>query len=206
MRALQWCNWSIQAPLRPLRLGAGLRTILLVDPASYLRVRPYSAFADEAWAESVLDAEMGGRLQARRGELHDVLALPGFVAEVGGERVGILTYRADDEGCEVAVLVALRRQGGIGSALLEALREEVGASARLWVVTTNDNLEALRFYQRRGFILRALRPGAVDQARESLKPSIGRIGEHGIPLRDELELESRPERPADAPGSSGRRA
>lgn len=137
----------------------------------------------------MLDAEMGGRLQARRGELHDVLSLPGLVAESDGERVGILTYRADDEGCEVAVLVALRRQDGIGTALLDALRAEVGDDIRLWVVTTNDNVEALRFYQRRGFVLRALRPGAVDQARRSLKPSIGRIGEHGIPLRDELELE-----------------
>jgi len=145
---------------------------------------------------------LGGRLQARRGELLDVLALPGFVAETDGERVGLLTYRLDDEGCEVAVLVALRRQGGIGSALLDALRAEVGESARLWVVTTNDNLDALRFYQRRGFVLRALRPGAVDEARRSLKPHIGRVGEHGIPLRDELELESRPEQAAETPGSS----
>jgi ribosomal protein S18 acetylase RimI-like enzyme len=138
---------------------------------------------------------MGGRLQARRGELHDVLALPGFVAEADGERVGILTYRIDDEGCEVAVLVVLRRQGGIGTALLDALRAQVGSGGRLWVVTTNDNLGALRFYQRRGFVLRSLRPGAVDQARQGLKPSIGRTGEHGIPLRDELELESQRERP-----------
>jgi hypothetical protein len=55
-------------------------------------------------------------------------------------------------------------------------------------------LDALRFYQRRGFVLLALRPGAVDEARRSLKPHIGRVGEHGIPLRDELELESRPDR------------
>jgi ribosomal protein S18 acetylase RimI-like enzyme len=177
-----------------------------VNEARLIQVWPYSPETDEAWAESVLDAEMGGRLQARRGELHDVLSLPGVVAEVDGERVGILTYRVDDEGCEVAVMVALRRQSGVGTALLDALRAEVGGSVPLWVVTTNDNLEALRFYQRRGFVMRALRPGAVDQARESLKPSIGRIGEHGIPLRDELELESRPERPDDPPRSSERRA
>ena len=60
---------------------------------------------------------------------------------------------------------------------------------RLWLVTTNDNVDALRFYQRRGFRLRALRPGAVDEARRELKPEIPEIGDHGIPLRDELELE-----------------
>jgi hypothetical protein len=56
-------------------------------------------------------------------------------------------------------------------------------------VTTNDNLDALRFYQRRGFRLTALRAGAVDRTRASLKPRIGTLGEHGIPLRNELELE-----------------
>jgi hypothetical protein len=60
--------------------------------------------------------------------------------------------------------------------------------SRIWVVTTNDNLDALRFYQRRGFRLLALRPAAVDAARRSLKPSIGTVGSYGIPLRDELEL------------------
>ena len=56
-------------------------------------------------------------------------------------------------------------------------------------MTTNDNVDALRFYQRRGFRLAVLRPGAVDESREALKPEIPRSGEHDIPLRDELELE-----------------
>jgi hypothetical protein len=57
------------------------------------------------------------------------------------------------------------------------------------VVTTNDNLGALRFYQRRGFVLAALRPGAITEARRTLKPEISEIGADGIPIRDELELE-----------------
>ena len=81
---------------------------------------------------------------------------------------------------------------GIGTALLEAVIEAVAGCDRIWLVTTNDNLEALRFYQRRGFVLSALRPGAVDEARRRLKPRIAGIGEFGIPLRDELELEFRP--------------
>jgi ribosomal protein S18 acetylase RimI-like enzyme len=60
---------------------------------------------------------------------------------------------------------------------------------RLWVVTTNDNIDALRFYQRRDFRLAALRRGAVDDSRARLKPEIAEIGYHRIPLRDELELE-----------------
>ncbi|MGD8245715.1 MAG: hypothetical protein PVG25_02965 [Anaerolineae bacterium] len=59
---------------------------------------------------------------------------------------------------------------------------------RIWLITTNDNLAALRFYQRRGFSLVAVHPGAVDQAR-TLKPEIPAIGHSGIPIRDEIELE-----------------
>jgi hypothetical protein len=62
---------------------------------------------------------------------------------------------------------------------------------RLWVLTTNDNVDALRFYQRRGFRLAGLNPGAVDGARATLKPEIPVVGAHGIPLRDELVLDKR---------------
>jgi hypothetical protein len=64
--------------------------------------------------------------------------------------------------------------------------------ARLWVITTNDNVDALRFYQRRGFCLAAVHRGAVDRSRASLKPEIPAVGAYGIPLRDEIELERPP--------------
>jgi len=153
-----------------------------------MRVRPYLE-GDEPWAEAVLGDAFGGRLQARRGEVHDALALPGFVAEVDGRPAGLLTYRRDGPECELAVLVATEPRRGVGTALVDALRGAVAECGRIWVVTTNDNLDALRFYQRRGFVLSALRPGAVTDARERLKPQIGAIGDFGIPLRDELELE-----------------
>lgn len=58
----------------------------------------------------------------------------------------------------------------------------------MWLVTTNDNVDALRFYQRRGFVLVDLRPNAMQAAR-ALKPEIPLIGRYGLPLRDELYLE-----------------
>jgi ribosomal protein S18 acetylase RimI-like enzyme len=136
--------------------------------------------------------EFGGPLQARRGELLDVLALPGFVAERDGQPIGLMTYRLENDECELAFVAALERHAGVGTALLDALLQAVAGCERIWLVTTNDNLEALRFYQRRGFVLSALRPRAVDEAREHLKPQISPVGEFGIPLRDELELELQP--------------
>jgi ribosomal protein S18 acetylase RimI-like enzyme len=144
--------------------------------------------SDRVWAEQSMLADFGGVLQARRGELLDVLALQGFVAERGGRPIGLLTYRLADDECELAFIAALERHTGVGTALVEALLRAVAGCKRIWLVTTNDNLEALRFYQRRGFVLAALRPGAVDEARKHLKPQIAAVGDFGIPLRDELEL------------------
>ena len=59
----------------------------------------------------------------------------------------------------------------------------------MWLITTNDNVDGLRFYQRRGFHLVELHAGAVDRSRESLKPGIPETGEYGISIRDELELQ-----------------
>jgi len=83
---------------------------------------------------------------------------------------------------------------GAGTALIEAvgqLARQQGCT-RLWVITTNDNVDALRFYQRRGFCLVAVHRGAVDRSRARLKPEIPAVGAYGIPLRDEIELEKQP--------------
>ena len=91
---------------------------------------------------------------------------------------------------ELITLDAIRANQGVGTALIEALASRLRAEgvSMLRVTTTNDNLNALRFYQRRSFRLKALGPGGVDEGRR-LKPSIPAVGEYGIPIRDQLELE-----------------
>jgi RimJ/RimL family protein N-acetyltransferase len=128
---------------------------------------------------------------ATRGRLVDVATLPGFVAEHPADWLGYATYELHDGEVEISVIASLAPGHGTGSALLAAcVRAAMAASAaRVWLITTNDNTAALRFYQRRGFILVALRPGAVDEARQTLKPEIGLLGMDDIPIRDELELE-----------------
>jgi len=153
------------------------------------RVRAYGD-VDRQWVEELMASELGGRWQARRGELVDVLVFAGLIAEdEQANRLGYLSYCLKQEECEIAALVAAQRHCGIGTAVVEALKRDIESSRRIWLVTTNDNLEALRFYQRRGFRLAALRAGAVDEARARLKPTISTTGAFGIPIRDELELE-----------------
>jgi ribosomal protein S18 acetylase RimI-like enzyme len=135
---------------------------------------------------------------ARRGELVDCLEHPAFLARSDDGLVGVATYVVGDEAWELLTLHASRRFGGIGSALVTAVAEAARSAgcSRVRVVTTNDNVDALRFYQRRGFRLVELRPGAVDESRRALKPEIPEAGAYDIALRDELELELRLDRQA----------
>lgn len=128
---------------------------------------------------------------ARAGELVDALPYPAFVAVDSGRIMGALTYIPGGAGWEVLTLHAEESKRGIGSALMRAIEGEAraGGCARLFLTTTNDNLDALRFYQRRGFELVEVRRGAVNESRKALKPQIPRVGDNGIPLRDEILLE-----------------
>jgi GNAT superfamily N-acetyltransferase len=151
-------------------------------------VRPYDPVADEPWATGFLDQHLGGRRQARGGVVIDVLA-PGL-GLVASDGVGLLTYHIDADAIELTAMAAHPRGRGTGTALLEALVELAPAAraTRIWVVTTNDNLDALAFYQRRGFRLSTVRIGAVDEARRTLKPALPVVGEHDIEMHDEIEL------------------
>ncbi|AZM63191.1 MULTISPECIES: GNAT family N-acetyltransferase [unclassified Streptomyces] len=156
-----------------------------------LPVRAATA-ADRAAIVDLLSASWGGTTVVGHGTVYDAAELPALVVERDGTLGGLLTYMLSGDGLEVVTVDAVVRHAGIGSALLAAAAETArGAGARrLWLVTTNDNLDALRFYQRRGLRIVGVARGAVDAARR-LKPSIPETGQYGIPLHDELTLELR---------------
>lgn len=125
-----------------------------------------------------------------RGEVHDLTRCPALFCVERDRIVGLATYEVGDGECELLTLDAFEKTRGIGSRLLVAVatRGRAAGCRRLWLVTTNDNLDAIRFYQRRGMRLTAVHPGAVDEARVR-KPQIPLVGNYGIPIRDELEFE-----------------
>jgi GNAT superfamily N-acetyltransferase len=147
--------------------------------------------ADRAIVEAFLDEHATAGV-ARLGELVDARKHPALIAEdEAGVLAGVLTYVLEGDGCEILTLHAAEQWRGAGTALIEEI-ERIALDAgcrRVSLITTNDNIDGLRFYQRRGFRLTALHASAVDRSRESLKPEIPEIGEHGIPIRDELELQ-----------------
>jgi DNA-3-methyladenine glycosylase I len=144
---------------------------------------------DRAWIASVLRARWGGMGLVVRGGLIDAGKLPAFIAEVDGHRCGLATYEFRGEECELVSLDALAPRCGIGTALVQAVAAAARArgTRRLRVMTTNDNLEALRFYQRRGFTLHEIRLNAIAHSRR-LKPTIPPTGCFDIPIRDEIDL------------------
>jgi ribosomal protein S18 acetylase RimI-like enzyme len=160
----------------------------LLAPHADLRVR---ALRDDerAWARAVLE-ERWGPTVIGGGREHRPSALPALLAEDGGERAGLATYLIEDHDCELVTLDALTVGGGIGGALVEALADTARAAGctRLHLITTNDNLPALRLYQRHGFVLAGVHLDEIEVTRQR-KPEIPATGHAGIPIRDELELE-----------------
>ena len=151
--------------------------------------------ADRPELRRLLLGDWGSTRMASRGRLMELTDLPGFIAERDGRWLGYSTYDVVDRQLEVAVLEAIVERRGAGSALLAACVAEAQrlGCGRVWLITTNDNVDALRFYQRRGFLLVALHRGAVAESRLRLKPEIPAVGANGIPIRDELELELPPD-------------
>ncbi|GAA4629181.1 GNAT family N-acetyltransferase [Actinoallomurus vinaceus] len=152
-------------------------------------VRPVAS-DDLAWLREVFTERWGGVISVSRGVAHDTTALPAFVALLDGDRAGVATYRVDGRECELVTLDSVREGVGVGTALVDAVAgvARAAGAVRLWLVTTNDNLRALRFYQRYGFDLVAVHRDAVARSR-AVKPSIPEVGLDGIPIRHELELE-----------------
>lgn len=155
-----------------------------------VRVVPIT-HTDRDWVRAFIAEQWGGDLMVSRGRQFYPGENAGFlsVAE-DGERIGLLTYELLGDACEVTSLDSLRPDLGIGTQLLNAAIDAARQAGcrRLFLITTNDNLDALAFYQKRGLCFCALYPNAMEETRR-LKPTVPEIGNYDIPLRDELELE-----------------
>src|SRR4051794_18190990 len=113
------------------------------------------AFVRERWADDIV---------VGHGTVYHPHALPGFVVRDAGQPVGLITYTFVDDACEIVTIDSLLPGRGIGTVLVEAVLEVARQAncSRLWLITTNDNVEALSFYRGRGFQLVAVHPHAVD--------------------------------------------
>ncbi len=138
-----------------------------------MRVRPLGD-DDRAWARALISDTWGVPVVSITRSYDDPAALTGFVADDDGRRVGLATYRAlpPDE-CEVVTLIAVERRRGIGRKLLEVVRDDsvVKGCKRLWLMTTDDNSDALAFYRRLGWVEVARHP-SFDEVVRRAKPDL----------------------------------
>ncbi|MFT5422658.1 MAG: ribosomal protein S18 acetylase RimI-like enzyme [Phycisphaerales bacterium] len=157
-------------------------------PAGF-EIRPLVP-ADKAWVRGVLNRYWASPRQVTRGKLRHADELPGFAAFRGEEAVGLITYEIVGDECEIITHNSLADDGGIGSCLLADLRTHARAQGcrRLWLVTSNDNTLAMKFYQRRDFDMIAVHRDAIADNRK-LKPEMPEVGMFGIRVKHEIEME-----------------
>ena len=146
---------------------------------------------DMEWIKDIYIQTWGGDICVSRGKVRKVDNFTGgFVAKILGQNTGLITYTTTGLEIEITGLVSLKEKIGIGSALVKGVVElaEKQKVEKVCLVTTNDNLNGIGFWQKKGFKLVKVYPNAMEYVRK-LKPSVPLIGENDIPLRDELELE-----------------
>lgn len=157
--------------------------MILIKDIDGLNRERADRFLEEYWGYTLV--------VLREGEVFDLKLEQGLLAEDEHESIqGALMYKIQNDVCEILMLCAAQERHGIGTQLIENVKEKAKGSGCgiIRVVTTNDNLNALGFYQKRGFRLKKLYVNAMDYVR-ALKPYLPLTGENGIPLSDELELE-----------------
>jgi ribosomal protein S18 acetylase RimI-like enzyme len=158
----------------------------VTDPE--IRIRPIEE-GDRPMLAWLITELWGAEIIAVHGSNLRPAELGGFIAERSHRVAGLLTYQLTGGTLEIVTINAIDRRAGIGTMLIDAVVSKARrfGCAEIRLTTTNDNVDALRFYMRRGFRLAELRPGALDRARQ-LKPEMPAVGDYGIPLHDEIDL------------------
>lgn len=138
-------------------------------------------FFIEHWGSNIIIVHQG---------VFSINALEGFTAKQEDDLLGVITFVIAADTCEIVTINSLSERQGIGTALVVEVIKTARQRGcrRIILTTTNDNMPALAFFQKRGFHLTDIRPGAVDEARFT-KPEIPFTGVDGIPIHDELDLE-----------------
>jgi ribosomal protein S18 acetylase RimI-like enzyme len=145
---------------------------------------------DSIYIKDLMEKHWGGEPLVIRGKNYFPSTLPGLIAHQDSKVAGFLFYEIQNSECEIVVLEVFDKFKGLGTALINQLRDiaKKNNCTKLHLMTTNDNMDALRFYQRRGFHICGIHINSIEISRR-MKPAIGMTGDHGIPLRDEIDLE-----------------
>lgn len=128
-----------------------------------------------------------------KGKIIDIRNLQGFAALIDSELAGAILYKIDNGDCEIVALYSTVQSIGVGTNLINAVINMAKKEncKRVWLITMNDITHAIRFYQKRGFDLKAVHINAFGITRKLKNmPLHGDIlGIDNIPIRHEFEFE-----------------
>lgn len=174
------CEFTCPDGVVKFRLEAATKEDFMPEPINENARQKVTDFIAEHWH---------GTDMLIRGEIINMTKVDGFVVFNEGVIIGLITYLVKDCVVEITSLDSLIPNSGIGTMLLNSIikMSKQNGYKRIQLITTNDNINAIRFYQKRGFELIGINCGAIDREREK-KPQIPIIGENGIPLRHEIEF------------------
>jgi len=149
-----------------------------------------AAGQDREWMKEVFEREWGADLIVAKKHCYTSAEVDGFLAEDAGKRIGLITFFRHGDEVEIVSLNSFEEKKGVGSAMIEAVVNwgRTHGARKVTVITSNDNLFVLGFYQRRDFHLVHVYPDAITETRKRYKPGIPLIGDNKIPLRDEIEF------------------
>lgn len=151
-----------------------------------------STSKDRDWITEVLIDNWASSIIVTKGTSYQADLLPALIADLDGNPSGVLIYSIKNNELEIVSLNAIEKGKGIGSALLDEIEKiaKEQRCRRIWLITTNDNIDALRFYQRRGYEIAFVHRHAIQESRK-IKPQLPFVGKYGIPIRDEIEMEKK---------------
>lgn len=146
--------------------------------------------SDSKLIKDLMDTHWGGEPLIIRGKKYFPSFLDGLLVFRRKKVIGFLIYEILENTMEIVVFEVFEKFKGIGSKLLEELKQIAIKKhcEKILVMTTNDNLDALRFYQKKGFCISKIHIDSIKESRK-IKPAISDIGDYGIALRDEIDLE-----------------
>ncbi len=142
---------------------------------------------DKAWIDAFIRKHWGDNYIVVHNEIYVPGELKGFIAIKSEIKVALITYVIKGDKVEIVSLNSELENIGVGAHLIDLVKNEAKKCkcSIMWLITTNDNIKAIDFYKKRGFLLTGISKGAVDLSRK-LKPGIPLFGENGIPIQDEL--------------------
>jgi len=144
---------------------------------------------DRVWVNEFISDHWGSEKIIVNNKIYVPADLEGFIAEDNERKVGLITYHILKNSCEIVTLNSTIEHCGFGRELVKSVIVEARLKGYelIWVITTNDNIRAIEFYQKLGFQLIMVYPDRVNYSRK-IKPEIPLTAENGIPIRDELEF------------------